>query len=170
MNPDFEFIVRALIIGIGATAVLDLWSIVLKRLFGIPSADWGMVGRWFGHFPQGRFVHDSIGAAAPVRGERLIGWSAHYAIGIFYAVLLLAIWGLDWARQPTLLPALILALVALVAPFFIMQPGMGAGIAASRTPNPTQARLRSVINHSVFGVGLYVSAVLAAMLLPPAVA
>lgn len=170
MNPGFEFIVRALIIGIGATAVLDLWNILLQRLFAIPAPDWGVVGRWFGHFPQGRFVHDSIGAASPVRGERLIGWTAHYAIGIVYAVLLLAICGLDWARQPTLLPALILALLTLVAPFFIMQPGMGAGIAASRTPNPVQARLRSVLNHSVFGIGLYASAVLAAILLRPAVA
>lgn len=101
VNPGFEFTVRALLIGIGATAVLDLWSILLKRLFGIPSADWGMVGRWFGHFPRGRFVHDSIRAASPVRGEQVIGWSAHYAIGIFYAVLLLAVWGLDWARRPT---------------------------------------------------------------------
>lgn len=166
----FEFIVRALIIGIGATAILDLWAILLKRLFAIPSPDWGLVGRWFGHFPQGRFVHEDIRAASPVPGETFIGWTAHYSIGIFYAVLLLVIWGLDWARQPTLLPALILALAALVAPLFIMQPGMGAGIAASRTPNPTQARLRSLMNHSIFGVGLYASAVLAAMLLRSGVA
>lgn len=166
----FEFIVRALIIGISATAILDLWAILLKRLFAIPSPDWGLVGRWFGHFPQGRFVHDDIRAASPIPRETLIGWTAHYAIGIFYAVLLLAICGLDWARQPTLLPALILALAALVAPLFIMQPGMGAGIAASRTPNPTQARLRSLLNHSIFGVGLYASAVLAAMLLRSGVA
>lgn len=168
MGPSFEFLVRALLIGVGATAVLDLWSLLLKRLFGIPSSGWSMVGRWFGHFPRGQFVHDSIRAASPVRGEALIGWTAHYAIGIFYAVLLLAIWGLDWARQPTLLPALILALAALAAPFFIMQPGMGAGIAASRTPNPVQARLRSLLNHSVFGVGLYASAVLASVLPHPA--
>ena len=165
MSDSFEFIARALIIGVGATAVLDFWSILLKRLFAVPAPDWGMVGRWFGHFPQGRFVHESIGAASPVRGERLIGWTAHYAIGIAYAMLLLAIWGLDWARQPTLLPALLVALLTLVAPFFIMQPGMGAGIAASRTPNPAQARLRSLLNHSVFGVGLYLSALGAAILL-----
>ena len=168
MNAELEFIARALIIGIGATAVLDLWSLLLQRLFGMPISDWSMVGRWFGHFPQGRFVHDNIRSAPPVPGETLIGWSAHYAIGIFYAVLLLGIWGLDWGRQPTLLPALVLALLTLAAPFFLMQPGMGAGIAASRTPNPAQARLKSLLNHSVFGVGLYVSAVLAAVLLRPA--
>ncbi len=165
-----EFILRALLIGIGATVVLDLLSALLKRLFGGPAPDWDMVGRWFGHLPRGKFVHDDIEAAAPIRGETLIGWTAHYAIGIFYAVLLLAIWGLDWARQPTLLPALVLALATLVAPLFILQPGMGAGIAASRTPNPTQARLRSVLNHTVFGIGLYASAVLAGMLLRTAAA
>jgi hypothetical protein len=45
-----------------------------------------------------------------------------------------------------------------VFPFFIMQPSLGLGIAASRTPNPTQARLKSLLTHSVFGVGLYVCA------------
>jgi hypothetical protein len=36
-----------------------------------------------------------------------------------------------------------------------MQPGMGAGIAASRTPRPNSARLHSVVTHAVFGLGLY---------------
>jgi hypothetical protein len=96
----------------------------------------------------------------------LAGWCAHYAIGIIYAALLLAIWGLDWARHPTPLPALIVSLVALVAPFFIMQPGMGAGVAASKTPNPNAARLRSIVTHSVFGLGLYGSALFFALLIP----
>lgn len=38
----------------------------------------------------------------------------------------------DWARRPTLLPALIVGLATAVAPPLIMQPGMGLGIAASR--------------------------------------
>jgi hypothetical protein len=103
----------------------------------------------------------------PVRGELIIGWGAHYAIGITFAALLLAIWGLDWARHPTPLPALIVALVTLVAPFFIMQPGMGAGIAASKTPNPNVARLRSIVTHTVYGIGLYGSALLLTLLIRP---
>lgn len=35
-----------------------------------------------------------------------------------------------------------------------MQPG----IAASKTPDPTAARLTSVIGHTVFGLGLYAAA------------
>jgi hypothetical protein len=162
----FEFVVRAVAIGAGATAVMDSWALVLQRLWKIPPSNWGMVGRWVGHMPRGRFIHDSIAAAPTIRGELAIGWLAHYAIGVGYAALLLAIWGLDWARQPTLLPPLIVSLVALVAPFFMLQPGMGLGIAGSRTPNPTATRLRSLLNHTVFGLGLYVAALICARAIP----
>jgi hypothetical protein len=99
-----------------------------------------------------------------VPGERLIGWTAHYLIGIAFAFVLLASWGMDWVHHPTIGPALIVGLGSVAAPFLLMQPGMGAGIAASRTPNPSAARLRSVTTHTVFGVGLYVAAWLVSLL------
>lgn len=163
MSEELEFVLRAVLIGVGATVVMDLWAALLRRI-GVPSLNFAMVGRWFGHFPRGRFVHDSIAKATPISGELVIGWSAHYAIGITFSALLLAVWGLDWARQPTLLPPLIVGLVTLVAPFFLMQPGMGLGIAASKTPNPNGARARSVVTHMVFGVGMYGSALLSTWL------
>lgn len=167
MTEELEFVIRAELIGISATAVLDLWVQFAKRVLGLPGSNWGRVGRWFGHFPRGRFVHDNIAEASPVRGELIIGWGAHYAIGIIFSAVLLAIWGLEWARHPTLLPALIVGLLSLVGPFFIMQPGMGAGIAASKTPKPNAARLLSVVAHTVFGIGLYGSAVLLTLLIRP---
>lgn len=162
MNKAFEFAVYSLLIGAGATVIVDLWALALKWILGIPSMNWGLVGRWFGHMPEGRFVHDSIASAAPVRGELAIGWVAHYAIGIVFAGLLLAICGLDWTRQPTLPPALIVGVATILAPFFLMQPGLGLGIAAARTPKPMIARLRSLLNHTVFGLGLYAAALLLA--------
>ena len=166
MPEGVEVIVRVVLIGAGATALLDLWSLFATRVLGMPAPNWGLVGRWVGQFPEGRFVHDNIAAAAPIRGERMIGWCVHYTVGVIYAALLLAIWGLDWARHPTLAPALILGLLTLIAPFFVMQPGMGAGIAASKTPDPNAARLRSLVAHTVFGIGLYASALLTAALIP----
>jgi hypothetical protein len=53
------------------------------------------LGRWIGHFPRDQFVHDSIGKAAALRNERIIGWSAHYAIGVLFAAVLVAVWGLN---------------------------------------------------------------------------
>ncbi|WP_457582429.1 DUF2938 domain-containing protein [Ensifer canadensis] len=163
---EMDLVLRAVLIGIGATAVMDLWAVGVKRLLGIPSLDYGMVGRWIGHFPQGRFLHQRIAAAAPVRGEQLIGWTAHYAIGVVFAGLLLLIWGTDWAERPTLIPALVVGLETVVAPFFLMQPGMGAGIAASKTPSPNIARLRSLLAHAAFGFGLYLSALASSFLWP----
>ncbi|WP_370867241.1 DUF2938 domain-containing protein [Parvibaculum sp.] len=163
MSEEMEFFLRMVSIGVGATVVLDLWVLFATRVLGISGPDWAMVGRWIGHLPRGRFRHVSMAAALPVRGERLLGWSTHYAIGIAFAGFLLAIWGLDWARQPTLLPALIVGVLTVAAPFFILQPGMGAGIAASKTPKPNAARLRSLVSHTVFGIGLYVSTLLVAM-------
>lgn len=144
--------------GIGATATMDLWALARRRLFGTPSLDWALVGRWLGHMPRGTFAHTRIAAAGPVPGERALGWIAHYAIGIAFALLLLAICGPGWAARPTLLPALVFGLVTVAIPFFVMQPAMGAGIAASKTPNPTAARINSLMTHAVFGIGLYLSA------------
>jgi hypothetical protein len=165
VSEALEFMVRVTAIGVGATMVMDLWATFRKRFFGVPAASYALVGRWLGHIPRGRFAHDSIAKAAPVRGELIVGWAAHYAIGIAFAGLLLGIWGLDWARHPTLPPALAVGLLTLVAPFFVMQPAMGAGIAASKTPNPGAARLRSLVTHTVFGIGLYGSAVLSTLLM-----
>ena len=144
-----------LFMGIGATLATDLWALARRRLLGVPAPDWGLVGRWFGHMARGRFRHERIAAAEPVRGERAIGWAAHYLIGIAYAGVLLAICGLAWVRQPTLAPALAVGIATVAAPFLLMQPGMGAGIAARRTPRPNSARLHSVVMHTVFGLGLY---------------
>jgi len=165
MTEVQELVLRALMIGIGATAVLDLWAVFQARVLKMPAANFRMLGRWIGHFPRGQFLHENIASALPVRDELAIGWAVHFGVGIVFATLLVAIMGIEWARQPTFLPALIVGVVTVVAPFFIMQPSMGAGIAASKTPNPNTARLRSLVSHTVFGIGLYVSAVITVQLL-----
>jgi Protein of unknown function (DUF2938) len=147
-------------LGIGATALIDLWSLARRRIFGIAAPDFGLVGRWIAYLPRGRFRHQRIAAAAPARGERLIGWTAHYLTGVAFAALLLALTGRHWIQQPTLLPALLVGIGTVLAPFLVMQPGMGAGIAASRTPHPGAARLQSLITHAIFGMGLYAAALL----------
>jgi len=76
------------------------------------------------------------------------------------------VWGTAWFSNPALVPALIVGVVTVLAPFLVMQPAMGAGFAASRTPRPGAARLQSLITHVVFGLGLYVAALLIALLSP----
>lgn len=157
-----EFLIRSMIIGAGATLLLDLWALLLNRTLGLPTPNWALVGRWFAHLPRGRFVHADIGQAAPVRNERAIGWIAHYAVGMLFAAIVLAIWGTEWARNPSFLPALIVGLATVGCGWFILQPGMGAGIAASKRSNAGQLRLLNIIGHTVFAIGLYGTALLTA--------
>jgi hypothetical protein len=146
------------LIGAGATAIVDLWAVARRRLLSIPLPDYGLLGRWLSCLPRGRFRHDPIAASPAVRGERLTGWIAHYLVGIAFAFLLVAIQGLSWVRQPTLGPAMSVGIGTVVFPFLLMQPGMGAGITASRTPNPAAARVQSIATHGIFGFGLYAAA------------
>ena len=117
-----------------------------------------MVGRWAGHLGRGKLAHSSIGKAQPIAGERPLGWLIHYAVGIAFAGLLVGVAGAAWLHDPTWLPALAVGTATVVFPYFVMQPAMGAGIAASRTPAPWKNRLRSLLTHAIFGIGLYLSA------------
>lgn len=162
MFPWMEFVLRVIAIGVGATLLLDLWQLVLKTL-KVPTLNFAYVGRWVGHWRHGQWAHTAIAKAAPIQGERLLGWAVHYATGLVFAALLLGLCGMEWARAPHLLPAVLFGMVTVAAPLLVMQPAMGAGIASSKTPTPLFNCLKSVINHIVFGLGLYVAAVATAL-------
>lgn len=159
MSADFTDFLVAAAIGLFATLFMDLWAFSLKSAFNIPLANYCLVGRWFLHMPEGKFVHASIANASPKRFECGTGWIAHYAIGAAYALLFVALASERWMAQPEILPPLLFGIGSLIVPFLVMQPSFGLGIAASRTPNPTHARLRSLMAHIAFGVGLYLSAI-----------
>lgn len=159
MPDGIDLLIRGIAMGVAGSALMDLWSVVLRRRFGIPTLDYRLLGRWIGHVPKGRFVHERIASAAPVAGEQVIGWLAHYAIGVTFAFLLLAVSGSRWAHSPSIWPALAVGIGTIVAPWFVMQPAMGVGFAASRSPNPSAMRLRNLATHTVYGIGLYAAAV-----------
>lgn len=153
-----ELLVGTVAVGLGATLVMDLWAVFLKRAFNIPPPNYCLVGRWLRYMADGVFKHPGIAAAAHKPAECAIGWMAHCAIGMLFAVTLVALVTPQWLQSPTLAPALIFGIVTVGFPLFIMHPAFGLGFAASQAPDPLQARLRSLMNHAVFGIGLYLSA------------
>lgn len=157
-------ILMIILIGCGATLVMDAWLLLLKQ-FGVQTLNFAFIGRWFGHLFRGRFMHPSISKAPPIANELLLGWFVHYAVGIAFAGMLVGLVGMPWVRNPTWAPAVLVGVGTVIAPFFIMQPAMGSGIAGAKTPAPMKGRLRSVTNHAVFGLGLYLSAWLVAWVL-----
>ena len=159
VSLEGQTILRAIAIGLGATVLMDLWNLLLKRRFNIPSLSYCVLGRWLRHMPEGTLRHGNINAAPQKPFECTIGWIAHYTIGVVFALAFIVLASSNWLVRPTVLPALLYGIVTVVFPFFIMQPSFGFGIAASRTPNPTQARLKSLATHTIFGLGLYVCGV-----------
>lgn len=150
--------ISAVVIGIGASLLMDAWNLMLKRAFSIPSLNYCMLGRWFLHMRRGTFFHPSIAEAQAQRFECPIGWLAHYMIGIVLALVFLVIAPSDWLMRPSVLPALAYGIATVVFPLFILQPALGFGIASARAPKPAQARLKSFGTHAVFGLGLYLFA------------
>ncbi len=144
-------------IGIGATLIMDLWTFVLRRL-GITTLNYAMIGRWAGHLFEGRWRHPAIVKAAPVSGELMWGWLIHYATGLLFAGLLIGMAGQGWLLDPTLWPALLFGIVSVLVPLCVVQPALGAGCFAAKTPAPVKSCLRSLATHSVFGLGLYMAA------------
>ncbi len=165
MNPPLHTLVNVVLLGAGATLTFDLAATVLKVVFKVPPSNICLVGRWLSHMPGGTFAHANISGAERKTMECAIGWMAHYLIGTGFALAFVAVVGQPWLNQPTPIPALLFGIVTVLAPFLIMQPAMGLGVAATRAPNPGLARIRSLLNHLAFGLGLYLTAVLANALL-----
>ena len=170
MALDTITILGGVAIGIGATLLMDLWNLFLERAFSIPSLNYCLLGRWIRHMPAGTFRHASISAAPRKSLECAVGWIAHYTIGVVFALVFVVFVADDWLARPAVLPALLYGMATVVLPFFVLQPSIGLGIAASKAPRPAQARLKSLMTHIVFGFGLYVCALGVSSMLGPALA
>jgi hypothetical protein len=143
------------LVGVGATLLIDLWSLFLRRVYGVRSLDYCLLGRWVLHMQHGKFLHASIAATPRKPSECLVGWITHYSIGIALTFLFVLLVSRNWLAHPTLLPALAFGIFTVVMPLFVMQPALGLGVASSKNPRPNAARLKSLATHAVFGVGLY---------------
>jgi len=153
-----EIVMTGVLMGVLGTAAMDLWGLALFRFAGLPLSNWAMPGRWAAHVLRGRVFHDAIAKAEPVPGELQIGWAFHYAVGIVYGVALAAIMGPAWLAAPTFLPAWVFSILMVGFGWLLLQPGMGLGWAASKTPNPWKVRGLNLAAYTVFALGLWVGA------------
>jgi len=149
-----------IVAGIFATIVLDIWQRILRATTGLPVTNWGIVGRWFGHMPHGRFVHAAIAEVEPIAGEVAIGWIMHYLIGVLYGVVYVGLIVVVLSGVPTLLNGLLFGLASVVIPWFLMQPALGLGAMGSKAPNPNIPRYSALAAHCIYGVALYAGSTL----------
>jgi hypothetical protein len=151
-----DLVAHGVVVGVVATVGMDIWAAIVKYVFRLPTTDWAMIGRWFGHMPRGVFVHHPIAESPTIRHELAIGWIAHYVTGIVYGVLYLFIMRVALSASPSLVSALVFGLLTVAAPWLIMQPGLGLGIFAARAPRPGLIRLLNLSMHLAFGASLYI--------------
>lgn len=149
------FAIEAMFIGAFATVALDIWQRILKLATGIPPSNWAMAGRWFGHMPRGRFVHEVMADAEEIPNEQALGWSLHYLIGLIYGFLYLGLIVLVFGQQPSFANGLAFGVASVVVPWFMMQPGMGLGVMGRNTPNPAMPRYLALTAHTLFGISLW---------------
>ena len=155
-----DIIWRGILIGIGGTIAMDIWALILWKAFDEKAPNWAPVGRWFWHLKDGKVFHDSIAKAEPYANEQALGWISHYVVGIVYGVVLAVVMGPTWLARPTFMPALVWGLVTVGAGWFLLQPGLGLGRAASKAPDPTKVRAMNLFGHTIFAIGMWGSALL----------
>ncbi|MDI2091804.1 DUF2938 domain-containing protein [Commensalibacter oyaizuii] len=155
-----NIIVGGVLIGVGATVVMDIWDVVFGTLPGQSQSNWAPIGRWFWHLKSGKIFHNDINQAEPYQHELALGWTCHYLVGILYGIIFALYGGAAWFTNPTFLPAWIWGILTVGAGWFLLQPGLGIGFAASKLPNAWTVRILNLIAHSFFALGMYLTALL----------
>ena len=150
-----------LITGVIATVALDLWQQIYRLLFGAPITNWAMIGRWAAGIPKGRLVYDNIGKAPPVANELALGWGVHYAVGIGYAVVYLFLMWFIVRSPPDFVSAIVFGSISVCVTWFVIEPMLGAGAMASKTPKQSAAMAHDFTSHLSFGFGLFVGSAVA---------
>ena len=140
-------------VGVVATVVMDVISVLRARLSGVRGLDYALLGRWMLHMWSGRWFHNNIAATEQRGGERPFGWLLHYVIGVIWAAP--AGWMVQ-AGASVVAAAFVVGVGSVVAPWFVMQPAFGMGIAGRKLPEPWTARSRSLQTHLTFALGLWV--------------
>jgi hypothetical protein len=146
-----------LIVGILATLTMDVVAMIALRLGitgrGPRRTGPDLIGRWIGYLFQGKFRHTDILQTPPLRGELLLGFTAHYLIGIaltigYFGLLVVA------HATPTALSAIVYGMGTTVLPWFLMFPSQGMGWLGRDAPADAHLAPISLFNHVVFGLGI----------------
>lgn len=145
----------AIIIGLLATAFLDIFSIILWAVCGTPKTEWRFIGRWFLLMPKGKFIHQHISKSESVKGELAFGWFMHYTIGASWSLIYFSIMAF-MNSQPTFLSASLFGIITLVVPYMVLQPALGHGFFAQKHPRPIAMPILSFLSHLSFGQAMFV--------------
>ena len=49
MSESVEFLVRGVAMGVGGSALIDVWALLVRRTLKVPTLDYAFLGRWIGY-------------------------------------------------------------------------------------------------------------------------
>ncbi len=149
--------VAPIVVGIVGSLTMDLVGALFTKA-GITRLL--PIGRWAAYLALGKFRHADIAKSAAVRGERPLTPLVHYAIGISLAAFYLAALGWLGLGGPAWWTAIGYGIGTSLLPYLLMFPSMGYGLFGLKG-QPRYFLLRqSLLNHFIFGVGLWIGTLL----------
>jgi len=154
---ESRLFIAGVIVGILATVTMDAVGVIALR-FGIAGRGQrrtgpDLIGRWIGYLLRGKLRHTDILQTPPLRGELLLGFAAHYSIGIVLTFVYFGLLVVTHAR-PTVLSAILYGTAMTVLPWFVMFPSQGMGWLGRGAPADAHLACISLFNHVVFGLGI----------------
>jgi len=150
-------LVEMILMGIWATLFMDIFANIFSKIKIIhPTIEPRVVGRWALYMFRGKFIHKDIRETRALNNEKSAALLSHYLIGIVLAGIYLMIELVEpkFRNQPW--KALIFGIATVLLPWLWLYPSIGLGFLASKTPRKSPYILTSLVNHTDFGLGLFV--------------
>ncbi len=150
-------IIEMILMGIFATFFMDfLAGFLSKKNLIHPFVTPEAVGRWFLYMFRGKFIHKDIQKTPALKNEKLWCLISHYLIGIVLAGVYLFLELKEPAIRDQKWLSLIYGIVTVFLPWFWLLPSIGLGFMASKSSNRSLVIKTNLVNHTNFGLGLFI--------------
>jgi hypothetical protein len=149
--------IEMILMGTFATYCMDLiGGFLVKRKLIHSFIEPEAVGRWFLYLFRGKFIHKDINKTPALSNEKFWCVFSYYLIGIVLAgIYLFMELKVPTIRNQILVP-LIFGITTVLLPWLWLLPSIGLGFLASKSPNRLRIMKTNLVNHTNFGLGLFI--------------
>ncbi len=150
-------LIEMILMGVFATFIMDfLAGVLVKRKFIHSFITPEAIGRWFLYLFRGKFIHKDIHKTPALTNEKLWCFISHYLIGIFLAGIYLFLELKAPIIRDQIWMPLIFGIATVFLPWFWLLPSIGLGFMASKSSNRSLILRTNLVNHTNFGLGLFI--------------
>ncbi|MDM8537046.1 DUF2938 family protein [Desulfobacterales bacterium HSG17] len=152
-----RFFIEIVLMGIFATLVMDVLAVFFsKRNLIHKFIEPDEIGRWFLYIFKGKFTHENISKTPSLKNEKAWCLISHYLIGIVLAGILLTLEIIEPVIREQVWVSLVFGIVTVLLPWCWLLPSIGLGFMALKSPSRPLIIRTNLINHTNFGVGLFI--------------